>query len=517
MAKSRERYLGLGRLLGRLNKGRASLNDRAWTLSLLAFPFGSFLAALRERMVVMRHSSILISINTARLQSHTRECEAMASQQAQDAEGLSVRGTQISSLSQQTSDTVTNAAGIFSEQLQGMRNTQEQLADLQQRVSRVTEQMQSFSQVVIQLSQRAKSVEDTNRLIKDIALQTHLLALNAGVEAARAGEAGRGFAVVASEVGKLAERVNSATGDIVQHTGEILSLVSSSESQSQAIFTDMQASDQLVGEFAMQFNGLVRDLGDMGSQLTEAADHVAQVNQTNQEMNTAIARVADHSSILRQRMQSMRDQVRGVRDQTESLQEMLAAWRTGATPFDTLAEHLARQRDFAISLLQQARAEGLDIFDKDYRQIPGSQPPRYHVAYDRTIDQGLQQFLDSQLDRVPHGYYAILVDINGYAPTHNSYCSRPPTGELEHDTLHCRDKRLFDDQISKGAIANRGGVLCQTYMRDTGEIITDVSLPLDIDGQRWGAVRIGLDYLQYENALSGEQASVVAVPQLTGS
>jgi len=117
------------------------------------------------------------------------------------------------------------------------------------------------------------------------------------------------------------------------------------------------------------------------------------------------------------------------------------------------------------------------------------------------------------LDQVPHGYYAILVDMNGYAPTHNRRYAGQPTGDIAHDTLHVRDKRLFDDAISRGAIANRGGVLCQTYMRDTGEIITDVSVPVDLDGARWGAVRIGLDYLQFEQAVS-PPAEVPAAAQL---
>ena len=86
---------------------------------------------------------------------------------------------------------------------------------------------------------RARSVGDISKLIKDIALQTQLLALNAGVEAARAGDAGRGFAVVASEVGRLAERVNAATSDIGRHTGEMLELVDSTGRQTDTLRADV--------------------------------------------------------------------------------------------------------------------------------------------------------------------------------------------------------------------------------------------------------------------------------------
>lgn len=498
MKHKNRRTVGVYRLLKNLTSGRATFAERAWTLSPVALPLTRFLSVVRKGLVSMREASIDIALNTARLHSQAQACGEIASEQAGAAQALAASGNQIEVLSEHTVASVGEIVQTCHAQLTIANNTLAQLNELQQRVGRVAAQMETFSQVVSQLSQKAQSVGDTSRLIKDIALQTHLLALNAGVEAARAGDAGRGFAVVASEVGKLAERVNSATGDIVLHTTEILDLVSDTRSKTEAIHLDMAKSETVVDSFSGDFTQFVKDFDHMDRQMGDVALSVQQVNTTSHDMGQAIAHIATLSAQVQSRTRSMGDQVEAVRVKTESLQRQLTALRTGDTAFDWLAMTLRDLRASCVRLLEQTGRRGVDIFDQQYRRIPGSNPPRYNTLYDAAIEQHLQQTLDNVLGKIPAGMYSVMIDRNGYCPAHNSRYSQQPTGDAAHDAVHARNKRIFDDAFSLAAVKNEHGVLCQTHMRDTGEIVTDFSLPLDVLGRRWGAVRVGVDYERFE-------------------
>jgi methyl-accepting chemotaxis protein len=182
-----------------------------------------------------------------------------------------------------------------------------------------------------------------------------------------------------------------------------------------------------------------------------------------------------------------------VRATTEEMQGVLAEFRTGGTSFDALVEATTQLRDAVGRCLGSHLARGVDIFDQAYQPIPNSDPPRFTTGYDRTVERDLQALFDRVLKDLPGCTYALAVDNRGYAPTHNSKFSQAPTGSRDHDLVYCRNKRIFDDPVGAKLAANRKPFLFQTYLRDTGEVINDLSMPLEIGGRHWGAVRVGFD------------------------
>jgi len=79
----------------------------------------------------------------------------------------------------------------------------------------------------------------------------------------------------------------------------------------------------------------------------------------------------------------------------------------------------------------------------------------------------------------------------GYVPTHNRAFSQPPVGNPEIDRVKSRSKRLFNDRTGGRCGSHQRRLLLQTYSRDTGELMHDLSVPIMVGGRHWGGLRLG--------------------------
>jgi len=187
-------------------------------------------------------------------------------------------------------------------------------------MQQIADTVRQTSGSIENLGQQSSQISSIVQVIKEIAEQTNLLALNAAIEAARAGEQGRGFAVVADEVRKLAERTAISTKEIsqmidtIQNTASaaVASMSSAVNQVSSGAALAQQAGDA-INQIKEESNRVIMTVGDISSALaeqTKASDdisvHVEKVTQMTEENHAATEGTADAANHLTQLAGSMR-------------------------------------------------------------------------------------------------------------------------------------------------------------------------------------------------------------------
>jgi hypothetical protein len=126
-----------------------------------------------------------------------------------------------------------------------------------------------------------------------------------------------------------------------------------------------------------------------------------------------------------------------------------------------------------------------------YYPLPDTDPPKFTTDYDKLSDRDILPIEEEILSRSPTIVFTVMVDKNGYLPTHDQRYSQPLTGNKASDLVNNRTKRIFNDRTGLAAARSTAPFLIQNYERDTGESMADLSVPIFVAGKHWGAVRIG--------------------------
>ncbi|ASC59935.1 methyl-accepting chemotaxis protein [Vibrio vulnificus] len=236
------------------------------------------------------------------IQSITHRNISMAGQQNQEMEMAATAMEEMTAALSNVAQS-TNMAEQYAGSAEKEASTSKSVFDKTTREFSVLEgEFTNTSEIIQQLAEESSNVGNVLDVIKAIAEQTNLLALNAAIEAARAGEQGRGFAVVADEVRSLAQRTQDSTGEIEsiimtlqEKAKQSTSTIQSSADKMQSTRTNMGVANEALGTIqgsAVEIHKLNTSIAAATEEQLAVSDEIssnlANIKNLSSEMNEAI-------------------------------------------------------------------------------------------------------------------------------------------------------------------------------------------------------------------------------------
>ena len=472
-------------------------------ISEMAESYNAFSDSLKAMIAETRRRSVSVALSSTRLQKILAEAQGSATNQESQAQ-------KVFQSSQEATQAIDNIAGSTlqisernSNNLDEVRHSSHELEKVKEQVAAIRHQVSDFQETVHQLEGNSRNITEILGMVQDFSDQTNLLALNASIEAARAGDAGRGFSVVADEVRNLSQKVSVATSEIDQNITQMASLVESTRSSASTILDYVGSTEDFIGNTSQQFTGLVSDFEDLNSQLSSISAAIDELAYTNRESHSHVTDITNISTDMHGEIEQSRRYSEELEHSTEETQELLSRFIIGYGGFEGMIQTGRRWALQVQDSLEELSHRGCNLFDQSYvRTNDGQLPEKYDTSYADQYETLMRPLFDSFVMERSEFIYAIAVDRNGYAAAHHTRVSERMTGNFDVDNVKSRNRRIFaGNRAEVRRASSTAPFLLQTYIRDTGEILNDLSIPLYVKGQHWGALIMGFDP---KNLLDGD-------------
>ncbi|UNM20920.1 methyl-accepting chemotaxis protein [Pseudomonas sp. ArH3a] len=301
-ASTRTTLRRLGAMMGKVAAGDMTVTfvaDSRDELGDLGQVFNGTVAKIHDLIERVGHTVSQVELQAGQVQAVSAQSNQAVSGQRSQIEQVATAMNQMSSTAQEVARSaaaaVSSAHSVNDETVSGRGLVQSQ----QSSIARLASEIDESVRVINQLATDSQSISSVLEVIKSVAEQTNLLALNAAIEAARAGEQGRGFAVVADEVRTLARRTQQSTEEIEQMISRLHSGVGAAVKAmgtSHAMANGTVGQSEKVQQALENIHGAVGMIVDQNQQIAAAVEQQTAVAHDIDQNIVEINRAGEHAA-----------------------------------------------------------------------------------------------------------------------------------------------------------------------------------------------------------------------------
>ncbi|QSP93346.1 methyl-accepting chemotaxis protein [Marinobacter salinisoli] len=255
---------------------------------------------LTEIATLLQHNANQLQQTGQIFRTNTSTVSSQSGEAHQRIDQIAAAMNEMSATSVEVANHAAAVATQIKETTEETRMADRQINQAVENVELLTGQIRSSAETVNQLASDGRRVGGVMQVIREIADQTNLLALNAAIEAARAGEAGRGFAVVADEVRTLAAKTQEATieiDQIIEAIGSASQVATEYMEESESIAKSSSESVEAVRHTLAEITRRMVNVNDATTQVATAAEQQTSVSE---EVNRNVTEIAQISESMNQ-------------------------------------------------------------------------------------------------------------------------------------------------------------------------------------------------------------------------